>query len=771
VPDTRTRTAHRRPWHRRLVDSELRETEVIALVVVAGALSGISFLLSGIPVHADTWPHIVRLQATYDALRAGLLPSWSFFFYSGYPLLRFYSPLFYYLGGIICFLTGGDPFQATKVLLFLLHIATGVAFYLFARKRFRSPVAAFIASFAYLFSFVHMFYIQWLSRYPIELCLVLMPLSLWLVDRLLAKPGLSRALVLGIVLALLPLSHILHAVFWLPFLTLWLLLIDVSPRVNLGRRLLWLLVSGAGAVLLSAFFLIPFLIEGTRYQMPAPFTALPAPSVLTMLGLSKVFNGYSGGYFGLSVLILAALGITWLARERRLLRHPGFWGLLIAVLFAFNSRIPLLGRVPVVRNLAPDRFLFFALLFAALLAGYGYQAFAGRSRGQLLRDANPKPEVLNPNPDSELGVSDLGFPLRRWFWLPVLAVLFFDLGPRLITNVYEPVEIFQGSREYIYRKLAGRTDGRLIDVAPEGWWRYGRFPASGYLFARAPEVLGPPYHQFAPRSMLYAYAWFDDLAREFLDSANLDLSLTARRELRLLDARYVVALPARKSAEQGVTYVFLKNGLSWDDTLLLQRAGQSVDADTLSSEWKPLALGTYSEATPVIVSCRVKPRPAAPYSRVAIQNYYIASDWQEFVADLGLDPETGVAERIFTTGLDDSLPGDQAPGCRVGAVRTESERVELQLDVNRDCYARLAYSYYPELRVLDNGRETQVWETADHFLLIRLAPGRHLVRIQPTTTGLRRSTGLLSAAALILTLALLVATRVFRRAGPPALDP
>jgi len=768
VADSRTRTLDKRPWYRRLVGFELRETEVLALVVIAGIISGITFLLSGIPTHGDTWPHIVRVQVTYEAFRQGHLPNWSFFFYNGYPLLRFYSPLFYYLGAIIAFLTGGDPFQATKVLLFLLHIGTGVAFYLFARNRLRSPAAAFIASFAYLFSFVHMFYIQWLSRYPIELCLVLMPLSLWLLDRLLARPGLGRAVMLGIVLALLPLAHVLHAVFFAPFVLLWFF---AAPSAAVGdssfvirhssfaRRLVWFLGACLLALLLSAFFLVPFLVEGMRYRMPEPFVPLPTPSLLTMFGLSRVLNGYSGGYIGLSVLVLVVLGAIRLAREHRLLRHPGFWGFLIAVLFAFNSRLPLLGRLPLVSNLTPDRFLFFALLFAALLAGYGYQALAGK----------PAQDSKVKGHKSKLFgfvscVLSFDFTAPRWLWLPVLAVLFLDLGPRLITNVYQPVDVFLGSREYIYGKLAGRTDGRLLDVTPEGWWRYGRFPASGYLFARTPAVLGPPYHQFAPRSMLYAYAWVEDLAREFLDSTDQDLSRQARCELRLLDARYIITLPARQGREQGVTWVFLKRGLTWDDTLVRRYSDRPEGDSAQDSGLAPLGLGTYPGASPVIVSSRVLRRPTADFTQVPIQNFYVASDWRGLVGEMELDPETGTARRLFTIGLDDSLPGIEAPSCRVSAIRQDHEQVDFALEVSRDCYARLAWSYYPELQVTDNGAAASTWETADQFLLVRLNAGRHAIVIRPTNTPLRRSFGLLSAISLVIAVGLLAGTRIRRRA-------
>jgi hypothetical protein len=131
-----------------------------------------------------------------------------------------------------------------------------------------------------------------------------------------------------------------------------------------------------------------------------------------------------------------------------------------------------------------------------------------------------------------------------------------------------------------------------------------------------------------------------------------------------------------------------------------------------------------------------------------------------------LDLENGTARSLFAVGLDDSLPGTEAPFCRVERLRQDHERVDLTLEVNRECYARLAWSYYPELQVVDNGAAIATWETADHFLLVRLSAGRHTIVIQPTTTPLRRSCGLLSTISLVSAVMLLVGTRIRRRATP-----
>ena len=762
------------PFGRRalsLLNLELGEFQVAGLVLLVGALSGLSHVFPGYPFYGDVWPHLVRLQITYEAFRAGHAPGWSFFFYNGYPLLRFYSPLFYYVGAAFCFLTGGNPFTAAKMLLFLLHVGSGIAVFYLAVGALRDRASAFVAACCYLLSYWHVIYVVGLGRYTVGLVFLVMPLSLWFLTRLLDNPDLTRALLAGVGLALLPLSHIFYAYFWIPFLVAWCLAEWLKPAPGRGRRIAWLLAAAAIGILLSAGFTLPFLIEGPGHRMVQPPVAPAAPSWTTVLGLTRGMSGYSGSYIGFSIVLLGLSGVVLLVRERRWFASGPFWGMALSLILTFSAYSALATRLPMAGELSTERFLVFALLFLVLLAGYGYQYLRQR---------------FNVN----------------WLWLPVWAVLVLDLAPRLYANVYRPAEEFLEGREYVYTKLFGRQDGRLLDVPTEGkdpLRRFNRLPANGYLFAGVPSVLGPPYHQFAPRSMYYAYAWANHIANEFLDSTQDALSVQALQELRLLDAKYVVTLPTHKVSGPGVTYVFLKKGLIWNDTLLRQ-----VAADTAPEKGTPLrgvspslpfVIGTFEGLSPVVVARRVMrveefkssgvqefnsstlqlfnsstPCPALrpsplPYADSLVQQgtYYVAHDWQELPTRMGLDPRTGVAQTIFTLELDDSTragPGLQFEATRL---RQEQERVDLQIAVNQDCYARLAYSYYPELEVLIDGAPSRVWETADHFLLVRLVAGRHSIQIAPRTTSLRTITGAVSGSAWLIAVAALLLAAVLRR--------
>jgi hypothetical protein len=830
----------------RLLDFELGEAPAVGLVVLAGIVSGVSLLHSGYPGWGDIWPNMVRVRATYQALLAGHQPSWSFYFYQGYPLLRFYSPLFFWVSGLFCFPTGGDPFAAVKITIFLMHVASGIAVFYLARSLLKDSAAAFIAAVAYLFCYWHVFWVTGMGRLPVALIFLLMPLCLWRYERLFERPTLSRGLAAGIVLGLMPLTHIFYAFYWIPLLILWLLpawLRQVRSVNCEGRGVkftlhpspftLLLLVSAVAAFGVSACFTIPFLIEGPHYLMPQPSLPVAGPSALVMLGLAREVSGYTGTYVGLSILLLAVCGIVLHLRTgkekeleaasslqsakckvdrgretedgrtppvsgppspvstlqfavcslqfavNRPLDHSTtsriLWPLALSILLSFSAGLPLVKALPMAGELSTDRFLVFVLLFLTLLAGFGYRCLRER-----------------------LGI--------RWLWAPVLALILLDLGPQVFSNVYRARGSLLAEREYVYRRLAGKQDGRLLDVVAEGAdpnLRFTRYPANGYLFAGLSSVLGPPYHQFAPSSMFYAYAWSDDVAREFLDSTQSALSYRALQELRLMDVKYLVTLPTHKSTESGMTYVFLKQGLIWDDSLLrVAIAEQNDGRRTTASVTQPLAIGTFPSAAPIVVASSVVHRSSFINEKVdaeveekegslssplplpllvPLYTYYVAPDWQQLPEEMGLNPITGVARRIFTpeevkakvkvkaqplplpVPSSDSTPVDSELRLALGGFKQTEDRVELQVAVSGDCFARLAYSYYPELQVRVDGAPVPDWETADHCVLIRLLAGSHAIVIEPRTTPVRRITMWVSAAVLVLSLLWIAASSGKRR--------
>jgi hypothetical protein len=118
------------------------------------------------------------------------------------------------------------------------------------------------------------------------------------------------------------------------------------------------------------------------------------------------------------------------------------------------------------------------------------------------------------------------------------------------------------------------------------------------------------------------------------------------------------------------------------------------------------------------------------------------------VLGMGVSKKRPVAERIFIRDLARPVSLETNPDVRVISHHVYNQRVELQVDVTQDCYARLAYTYYPHIDLLVDGVRVEPHETAGHFMALYLTAGEHEVVIQPYLSTLRR--GLLLASILAL---------------------
>jgi len=128
-------------------------TNTIPLVLLAAgvAVSCYVFVAPGHPLAVDAWPHLSRMKMVYEALSDGHSPYWSFTFYSGYPALRFYSPLFCFAGGFLALATRGDILLALRILRVSLQVLSVCAMFPLIYRRTRDVQGAALGSLIYAF--------------------------------------------------------------------------------------------------------------------------------------------------------------------------------------------------------------------------------------------------------------------------------------------------------------------------------------------------------------------------------------------------------------------------------------------------------------------------------------------------------------------------------------------------------------------------------------------------------------------------------------------
>jgi hypothetical protein len=708
----------------------------IGLVVVAAVLSSYPFVAPGDPYTVDTWPHLARQSVVYHAIKEGFSPFYTFMYYCGFPVLRFYSPLFYFLGGPLTLLTAGNLVLALRILLVALHLASALAMYLYLRRsepkgkkkdeweEFGPALGAIV----YLVIPWRILHLTVIANYPQALVYVLLPLIFLALENGLdghgakwyEERGMRHGLLLGLWVGLLFLAHLVYAVFTLLFLAMWWVT-RAKWVTDRWRTLGTAILAGIGV---SAFFLVPFAAEQVSHRFPIAHLDLSVPNLMVLLGCRARVGGYEGAYFGVSVVLLLLLVIGALLFLGRLHSQvPALLGLALSLFLTFGPALLRDKQYLTTIGLPPERFLVFVVFFSAILTPAAYQ---------LLRNGLSR---LRLRPDVVFGV--------------VAGLVMLDCLPHLLRFAYADRGDFLAVRGEIYRIVAGEPHARLLDlditepkiddVARTLW-----LPSVGVIFGKLPTPLGLPYHQFAPRAMLHVYPWVDYITRDIADTTTKRLSDNTLKALALMGANYVITLPTQISttgSDSGPFALMLKNGMEWDDEFVAAQRNP------------PLALGRTHQGL-VLAASRVG--PVAPDTLVPDHTYIVAKNWRRLLDTLQFDAADHSLGFIPASAgtHPESLPG--LPALEVDSTRIRHENVVTGFRVSADCFLRVAVSYYPELEVLLDGKPVRFFETADHFTYIRCPAGPHVLRVQARLGVFRVATLLVSLISLPAVLVLVI---------------
>ena len=135
---------------------------------------------------------------------------------------------------------------------------------------------------------------------------------------------------------------------------------------------------------------------------------------------------------------------------------------------------------------------------------------------------------------------------------------------------------------------------------------------------------------------------------------------------------------------------------------------------------------------------------------------------QFLVLSMGIDPQTLVCEQIYVVGADGRWLGTN-PEVEVLEHTVRMQRVDLKLRVTEACFARLAYSYFPHLRVTVDGREVVPLRTAGGFMAVQLEAGEHDLTLEAELSPLRRGLLAINLACLAATAYLFIGNRRRKR--------
>ena len=690
-------------------------TSVILLVL--GVISGCYFLLPGyITAASDGIYYTTLAWLVKDVLENFQLPMWSNWGDMGFPLMQFYSPLFFGLVALVNFVIP-DIFIGIKFVFFVIHVLSLFAMYLYVCNLTHSKSAGLIAAFTYGFAYYRYHVIVYVNKFPMVPTFLLWPLQLYLVDRVICDEGGRRSgISLAIITAVGLTCHTFFGGYSVIFASVYggIRLFSIvqdraifDVRMRAVRRLVFWLAVG---VLASLAYTLPPLTEVNLTVIPGwypnGFVAMPVLMDTTPWAATFTFAGSQGsgwvyGYVGISIVVLAILGgVLSFVRIRLVLIAP----LIVLGLALFLA----LGPVAFFLS-AQGQYLVYVVVIGS--AGVGIFTVELKHRMFIFRLRN----LINR---SLLSQSKLLIPTLICV---VVAVDMFRYN--LFVNYMVPPTPngSPSNRVAVHEWLAnnrGDNTGRVLDPSqPENGWQI-------------PMVAG--------------LAGYENNGSTSIFSAN-----------------FIRNLRTTNPNPSGVIAYSVEELLSSASDLLLIANTDWVVAD------QPTSLRAYPGAVTTDGGAVIIPTGGG-LPLIASEEIKIVDQQVQFVPiarEMGINTDNGSAE--FIPILEDDLVEEvvQSSGSNIKSHVSdhviESQYVRIDYSLSSTAYLQLSYSYYPYLRVMIDGVEVSKFPTAFGLIGIVAPEGSHVIEIEPYLSPLRRVTYVISVATFLLLGLLYI--RSFRR--------
>ncbi|MGE0384300.1 MAG: 6-pyruvoyl-tetrahydropterin synthase-related protein [Gammaproteobacteria bacterium] len=700
-----------------LAHLERRPAAMLALVAFLAALATRYYLNFGSVFMGDATMHVATSGTVAAHLRQGTAPLWSNAWYGGYPMLEFYAPLYFYVTGVLTALSG-DVHLATKLVLWLAHVASVLSMYLFLRAALQRRAHALVGALGYGLAFHHMHIILYRGDLHMSLVYAIYPLPFLHLERYLNGRTTPRAafLATAFTATALIIAHHAYAFFGLVFFGVYLLVRTRAAAAGAAaaRTVALFGLALAGATLASAFLLVPVLIDqadvrgmpGLPFEILVP--TLPRPGMLVaMLNWSVIGNRVNIGYLGLSIAALAVAGSVHAVRARR----PAGMALLAAGLYAL---LTLRGGVQYnVKNMN------FVVFYCAALAGFApaaLEAWWNRRRG-----AVP------------------GEPGRARLALALCALIALDLGPSTFQDVYREGDEFKQS---MYARIRARDpayktiERQLIQYEP-GTDQRRSFDPHMLGTVMSDEPLATPFgwvHEAAGR----VFGYNAEMAKQLHRELHAD-----RISERSLQGLYLM----------GVKFLTFRDRSRYYSPPLPYSPDYTLDRGLLELR----------HASPLIAAPRLVTAGDVPgydpSNVIETRRYfddatfaYDNDGYDRLVAPLldamRIDRHTGIAAAIPVVDHPGARAGvGGALSLRVDAFSAGLERIRIRYTSGAPAFAQLAYAYFPYLDVRVDGRPVEFWRSAMGQLVMDLPAGAHEITVRGRASPVRRASFLFSLAA------------------------
>ena len=717
-------------WRRRALSRLLYEMTPISAVIILGTFVGWlghTYLFPGVLLGGDSGSHVARFLEVRHALEAGHFPLWTNYDYLGSPLLAFTGPLTYLVGGGLD-LCLRNPVLTAKVLLYSLHLASGVAFYAFLRRLGLRRVSALVATIGFSGSFAHLHLFLYRGVFPQAFTIFFLILLFYAAEGLMGSRRLRPTdwLLFALATSGLIVNHQPHALFAAFYLALF-----GGTSLLIGRwyvsGLRGLITAGVAGVAASAFAVLPILWEGD-WVMIQPDSGLFELRLPTAVRISHLLLWHATrenwgtdywAYLGLGLVCLAVLGLLiglrgGLGRE--------FQKLVCAILpcLAF---LPFLYN-PVVRD------VIFILFFVAILASISVEFLATGGRN---------PRIV----------------------LVVITLIFIDVASTSVQPVARTDKQFLVDAGQFLQTSA--PDDRFMEI--DFFGDQGASPDVGpgagpiSAFTRVQRISGT-HNMAATRVHNYAEATVERVAAHLVGDGHI-----SPEDLRLLSVFNVTRVICFQSFSSGCP-------------------------GYLPTDAEAPALGRYiavPDASPVIFSRQLVALTPPPLldkpmvwredfqpdtSQVAGINRFL----NQYLLAAQIEPTQRLAGAIPVRHLPvkrGDFSASQSWHPVLHSYHVGEQSVRLTLSADQPGYVQITHPWYPGTVVLDNGQPIDPMQGALDLMVLPVTSGQHTIVIMPAMTRIESISLAISLVALVLIFIAFGVLKLNERARSPtrAVDP
>lgn len=264
----------------------------LMLLVLFSLLPIISVFRPGVYESGDLKMHTMFALSFFDSLSRGvLIPRWAgeVYFGLGYPLFLFIYPFPYYLASLF-HLLGLSMVASMKSIIIGSYVLSGVFMYIWTRKKL-NQAGALTAAIFYLFAPYHLVDMHFRVAIGEILAFPIIPLCFYFAEKMVEDNKLKWSLFLTFSLIILLLSHQAIFLIILPFLISYIIFLWKNNKNYNVRELFSLASPFMQAVLLSAFYWLPLLVEARNYTH-----LIPHPDIVFQNITEFFYSPWRGGF-------------------------------------------------------------------------------------------------------------------------------------------------------------------------------------------------------------------------------------------------------------------------------------------------------------------------------------------------------------------------------------------------------------------------------------------------------------------------------------------